>query len=99
MEACAGVLQRVWCRVSGLLVHAGLLGVLIGEYVKPGYKLRKRAHIGLPELRTKKQEPRTKKQEARTKQQETKNKKASKGEVCFPVSQLPHLGFASHLLH
>ena len=96
MQVC---FNEYWRRVSGLLVHAGLLGVLIGEYVKPGYKLRKRAHLGLPELRTKKQEPRTKKQEARTKQQETKSKKASKGEVCFPVLQLPHLGSASHLLH
>ena len=33
-------------RVPGSVVHAGSLGVLIGEYDKPGYKLRKRAHIG-----------------------------------------------------
>ena len=66
--------NEYWRRVLGLVLHAGSLGVLIGEYVKPGYKLRKRAHIGLPELRTKKQEPRTKKQEARTKKQAPRNK-------------------------
>ena len=48
-------------RVPGSVVHAGPLGVLIGEYDKPGYKLRMRAHIGGLEVRTKKQESRTKK--------------------------------------
>ena len=69
--------NEYWRRVPGLVVHAGSLGVLIGEYVKPGYKLRKRAHIGGPELRTKKQEPRNKKQEPRNKHQETRSKKSA----------------------
>ena len=76
-------------RVLVLVVHAGPLGVLIGEYDKPGYKLRKRAHIGGPELRTKKQEPRTKKQEARTKKQAPTNKNQ---EICvchcFPNQEI-----------
>ena len=53
--------NEYWRRVLGLVLHAGTLGVLIGEYVRPGYQLRKRVHIGLPELRTKMQEPGTKK--------------------------------------
>ena len=53
--------NEYWRRVLGLVLHAANLDVLIGEYVKPGYKLRKRVPIGLPELRTKMQQPRTKK--------------------------------------
>ena len=61
--------NEYWRRVPGLVLDAGPLGLLIGEYVKPGYKFRQRPRMGLPELRTKQQERRTKKQAARTKKQ------------------------------
>ena len=55
--------NEYWRRVLGLVLHATNLDVLIGEYVRPGYQLRKRVHIGLPELKTKmhNKEPRNKK--------------------------------------
>ena len=53
--------QQVFRRVLELVLHSANLDVLIGEYVKPGYKLGKRVPIGLPELRTKMQQPGTKK--------------------------------------
>ena len=77
--------NEYWCRAPGLVLDVGPLGLLIGEYVKPGYKFRKRAHIGLPELRTKQQEPRTKKHEARTKKQAPRKQILEIGVChCFP---------------
>ena len=52
--------QRVLARVLELVLHSANLDVLIGKYVKPGNKLGKRVPIGLPELRTKMQQPGTK---------------------------------------
>ena len=57
MQLC---FNEYWRRVLELVLHSANLDVLIGEYVRPGNKLGKRVPIGLPELRTKMQQPGTK---------------------------------------
>ena len=49
--------NEYWRRVLELVLHSANLDVLIGKYVEPGNKLCKRVPIGLPELRTKMQQP------------------------------------------
>ena len=52
--------NEYWRRVLELVLHSANLDVLIDRYVEPGNKLGKRVPIGLPELRTKMQQPGTK---------------------------------------